>query len=66
MNFECLTSDSPNSDIAERVYELRQRIYVFEMGYPPTIVRDEYDERSRLLLLRLDGEDVGTARLDIW
>ena len=63
MTIECLTSDSSDSDVAQRVYRLRQLIYVEEMGYPPATVRDKFDTHSRLLLLRAEGQDIGTARV---
>jgi hypothetical protein len=58
-----------NGPIARRIYELRYRIYVQEMGLPlmpnhgSESLRDRHDDRSMHFLITAAGEDAGTLRL---
>ena len=63
-----ITRDA-DGPIARRIYELRYRVYVQEMGLPLTSahgsasLRDRHDDRSVHFLITAAGEDVGTLRL---
>src|SRR5262245_54050225 len=66
---EIHTTWDARSALAQRIFRLRYRIYVEEMGLPlagpdaTESLHDPYDDYSVHFLMTAGGEDVGTLRL---